>query len=167
MKSAMIWAVLLISLTVSVFPLGAIAQETFEDWAISCSDQGDCRLAQTIMSSERVWIATVLLHPRRPGQTLRQAEIFLPPGLHFPSGLYASLSGGDQAPLRAEWRQCSARACEGVITLDPAQEAAWQRGRAVELRFRPGSAAPVAVAELSLMGITAGLRALDALGAQE
>ncbi|MFA5581402.1 MAG: invasion associated locus B family protein [Paracoccaceae bacterium] len=167
MKSAMIWAALLISLTVSAFPHGVFAQQTFDDWAISCAEPGGCRLAQTIMSSERVWIATVLMHPRAPDQPLRQAEVFVPPGLHFPSGLYASLIGGELTPLRAEWRQCSARACAGVITLDPAQESAWQRGRAVELRFRPGPGAPVAVAELSLMGVTAGLRALDALGAQE
>ena len=128
----------------------------YRDWALTCS--GDtCRLAQTLMSPERIWIATIMLHPRADGD--RQADILVPPGAHFPSGLFVTADKG--RPLRADWIRCSDQACESLLRLDPAAEARWKAGAVAELRFRPTPQAPAAMADISLMGVTAGLAALD------
>lgn len=137
---------------------GADTLGTHRDWALSCSGE-DCRLAQTLMSPDRIWIATVMLHPR--GEGGRLAEVFVPPGAHFPSGLFVTTAG--DRPLRGDWIRCSVTACESMLRLDAGAEARWRAGTAAELRFRPSPQGPVAMADISLMGVTAGLAALDAV----
>ena len=128
----------------------------YRDWALTCSGD-DCRLAQTLMSPDRIWIATVMLYPR--GEGSRLAEVFVPPGVHFPSGLFVTTAG--DRPLRGDWIRCSATACESMLRLDARAEAQWRAGAVAELRFRPSPQAPVAMADISLMGVSAGLAALD------
>lgn len=134
----------------------AAAPGDYRDWALTCSGDA-CRLAQTLMSPDRIWIATVMLHPRAEGGRL--AEIFVPPGAHFPSGLFVTTRQNE--PLRADWIRCSDKACESRLRLDPAAEAQWKAGAVAELRFRPSPQAPAARADISLMGVSAGLAALD------
>lgn len=131
----------------------------FQDWALVCSD-AECRLAQTLMSRDRIWIATVMLHPDNHGEQARMADVLVPTGAHFPSGLF--VTAGPRSPQRAEWIRCTDRACESLLRLDAKTEAQWKKGAVAEIRFRPSPAAPVATADISLMGVSAGLAALDA-----
>lgn len=133
---------------------------SFRDWALACDSERECRLAQTLMSSERIWIATIMLHPRDVKAESRVAEVLVPPGVHFPSGLF--VTAADDQHRRAEWVRCTSAACESLVRLDATAETQWKAGAAAELRFRPSPAAPVASVDISLMGVTAGLAALDA-----
>lgn len=137
---------------------GAESVAQFQEWGLVCSGS-ECRLAQTLMSSERVWIATIMLHPHESRSEGRVAEVFVPPGVHFPSGLFVAAVPDDYR--QAEWVSCVAMACEGVLRLDAEAEAQWRAATVAELRFRPSPTSPVASVDISLMGVTAGLAALD------
>lgn len=150
---------------IAVSPTWGAAQgdvsEKFRDWALVCSDSGDCRLAQTLMSSDRVWLGTVMLQPALQGEEARMADLFVPLGAHFPSGVF--VGRGEGAMQRAEWVRCSEVACEARFLLDGEGERHWRAGQTAELRYRPSPSAPAASIEISLMGVTAGLQALDRL----
>ncbi|WP_114965336.1 invasion associated locus B family protein [Alkalilacustris brevis] len=137
------------------------ATEQFRDWALVCSEAGECRLAQTLMSSDRVWLGTVILQPLAQGEQARMADLFVPLGAHFPSGVFVGRGGG--AMQRAEWVHCSEVACEARFQLDGEGERSWRAGQTAELRYRPSPSAPAASIDISLMGVTAGLQALDQL----
>lgn len=141
------------------------ANEQFRDWALVCAESGGCRLAQTLMSTERVWLGTVMLHPLANGDDARMAELFVPPGAHFPSGVFVGRGEGEAQ--RAEWIRCSEVACEARLLLDEEGERYWRAGRTAELRYRPSPSAPAARVDISLMGVTAGLQALDQLAEHE
>lgn len=135
--------------------------EQYRDWALVCPKVGACRLAQTLMSAERVWLGTVMLHPAPQGTEGRMADIFVPLGAHFPSGIY--VERGSDVMQRGEWVHCVDSACEAQLVLDAAGEGHWRAGVTAELRYRPSPGAPVVRIDISLLGVTAGLEALDAL----
>ena len=140
----------------------------FKDWAVACGGFGideagsgaghACRLAQTAAAADDTWLASLALYPLDEGRAL--AELLVPPGVHLASGAFVGVDGG--APAQAVWERCTAAACRAALLLEPTDVAAWKRGRALDVRIRPGLGAPVVSFQMSLMGLTAGLGALEA-----
>ncbi len=133
----------------------ASAKDTiYRDWALSCSSPGTCQLAQTLMSDERSWLATVQL-ARGAGPVL---SVLVPQGAHFPSGIYAKLPG--ITPQRLTWQRCSEAACQATAKVAEPVLRAMRRHRQGWVLYRPSPSAPPVEVAFSLMGITAGLTAL-------
>jgi invasion protein IalB len=152
-----------------LFPVSAIlfaalaapvqAEQSFADWAASCDDGRPCALAQTLMSDDRIWLGSIVLSSQN-GSDSRDLALYVPQGVHLASGIY--LGADPASPARGEWITCDDRACMAHLSLTPAEEARMKAGRSAELRYRPSPEAPVIVLDVSLMGISAGLSAIDA-----
>ena len=116
-------------------------------------------MAQTLMSDDRIWLGSIVLSPEN-GADHRDLALYVPQGVHLASGIY--LGAGPDTPARGEWITCDDRACMARLALTPAEESRLKAGRSAELRYRPSPQAPVIVVDVSLMGISAGLSAIDA-----
>ncbi|MBQ1202315.1 MAG: invasion associated locus B family protein [Loktanella sp.] len=145
-------------------PLLAETSHTFDDWAAECGGSASCTLSQTLMSDDRIWLVSLVLSPKAD-QASRDLALFVPQGVHLPSGIYMATDRSDFA--RGEWIECDSRSCLARMTINPQQEAFLKAGRSAELRYRPSPEAPVIVVDVSLMGISAGLARIDAPSSQD
>jgi len=137
----------------AALPVAAFAQ-SFQDWQLTCAD-GTCALSQTIAAEGEVWLATIRL---QLGGDILLAEVLVPSGVHLASGIFLQ-SGA--AMVAADWQRCTPQVCRAALGLDDGMTAQWQRGVAAQVRYRPAPDAPVVAFDLSLMGLTAGLAALE------
>lgn len=147
------------SVGTAALPSLAGSQPVFDDWAVECRELSHCGLAQTLMSEDRIWLGSVVVSPRTsdPG---REMALYVPQGAHLPSGIF--IATGRSEMSRGEWITCDTRACSAHLSLDLQNEVFLKAGRSAELRYRPAPDAPVVVVDVSLLGITAGLAAIDA-----
>lgn len=143
----------------AALPSVAASQLVFDDWAVECRELSHCGLAQTVMSEDRIWLGSVVLSPRT-SKSGREMALYVPQGAHLPSGIFIATGRGQMS--RGEWISCDTRACSAYLSLDLQNEVFLKAGRSAELRYRPAPDAPVVVVDVSLLGITAGLAAIDA-----
>jgi invasion protein IalB len=131
----------------------------FGDWALSCPESEEsCVLAQTVASKDHNWLATVriALSGVKEGEAA-VAQFLVPSGVHLASGLFATVAQG--APKQATYIRCNVNTCEAVMGMDAPTLSDWKRGRVAEVRYRPSTESPPLIFNVSLMGLTAGLKA--------
>ncbi len=149
------------SILIGFICLRASAGESrrFGDWALSCPDSEEsCVLAQTVASNDHNWLATIriALSGAKEGE-VAAVQFLVPPSVHLASGLFSTVASG--APLQATFIRCNANACEAVMGMNASTLSDWKHGRVAELRYRPAADVPPVVFDVSLMGLTAGLKA--------
>ena len=153
--------VVFFSILVGFFCFRANAGELrkFGDWALSCPESEEsCVLAQTVASKDHNWLATIriALSGVKEGEAA-VAQFLVPSGVHLASGLFATVGQG--VPKQAIYVRCSVNTCEAVMGMDISTLSDWKRGRVAEVRYRPSTESLPLIFNVSLMGLTAGLKA--------
>ena len=129
------------------------------DWAANCDTlKKTCVLSQTAMASDRIWLGTVrvLVDENARAGNSAAVEFLVPAGVHLTSGLFAAV--GPNNPKQATWIRCSPKACLAQMNLSKKELSYWKRANNAELRYRPRAESKVAVFNISLIGLTAGLK---------
>ncbi|MDE0591500.1 invasion associated locus B family protein [Halocynthiibacter sp. C4] len=135
-------------------------ERMFEDWELTCPSDGRiCTIATTSFAEDRTWLATLRLQPNGVEGANLPLQILVPPQVHLASGLFVSVNGVGQR--QAAYQVCSPRACDARLTLSEDDLLAWKRARSAQIRFRPNPASPPIEFEVSLMGLTAAIDAVD------
>ncbi|QYX57140.1 invasion associated locus B family protein [Roseovarius sp. SCSIO 43702] len=134
--------------------------QILQDWRVDCAS-GVCNASQTVAAEDGTWLATVRLYAGETAPTSDEVlgEILVPSGVHLASGLYL---GFGERMIDAAWQRCTAEMCRAALAFDDGMLGAWRRGAASEVRYRPGPDAPVIAFDVSLMGLTDALAALEA-----
>lgn len=125
----------------------------FQDWSVDC--RGDlCLIEQTVLASDRTWLATARLQPTQDNAL--QMQILVPAGVHLASGIFVDIPGGNVR--QGLFLRCTSDACEAQLALDADEATALRNGAAAQIRYRPRVSSPPVSFPVSLMGITAALR---------
>lgn len=141
--------------TLGVFWAAHASGDVFVDWRVSCQSDDVCQLSQTLNTADEVWMATIGLQ-KADGAIL---SVHVPQGAHFPSGIYAKLPG--VMPTRLSWLNCSRKACLAAARVGDPVLNSMRKNREGWLLYRPApDAQPIEIA-FSLMGVSAGLDALE------
>jgi invasion protein IalB len=132
--------------------LATVAQH--RDWLLDC--RAACRLETAVRGP-----GGDLLLRMSVGQDRAALVVETPLPLHLPDGL--TLSTGERPPITVPWRTCGDGLCEARAGLDPdlAEGLRRERNAAVTVTLVNGDRVRLPV---SLMGFTAGERALRAAG---
>jgi len=133
------------------------AAERFRDWRLVAGESGaDCLLIQSLLSQRTgTMLAQVVLQAGDAGPIL---AFRVPTGASLVSGIGYRIDGGEARA--AEWITCDPELCLAVRDLAPAELAQLQRGRELTLAFRPLRDSPALNLPVSLLGVSAGWRAL-------
>lgn len=139
------------------------AEPTFGDWTLHCaklSGGGDaCALRQKIMAKDtKLPVAAFALARSKDSHELRLAAV-LPLGLDIPAGV-AGKAGA--SPLAFTVQTCVKRGCIASTTVDDKLLEALRGGDALAVTFRMRSVADPVTIPVSLKGLDAGLKALEA-----
>lgn len=129
----------------------------FRDWSLTCAETGLCALSQTLTSANgQVFLATLSLQ-EADGLVL---VLRTPVGPYLPERPALIVSGQGEATF--VWSHCTPAHCIATLRPDAALIDAMRRARAMVVGYRLIGAQEPRRIEVSLMGITAGLQALDA-----
>jgi invasion protein IalB len=137
---------------------GALAGSVVErhrDWLLDC--RAGCLLATEILGPAGERLLRLSLAADHDALVV---ETSLP--LHLPDGLI--LGAGEQTPITVPWRTCGGTICEARAVLDDAILSAFRRERTVSVALTLVGGERVRL-PVSLLGFTAGERALRAAGA--
>lgn len=142
-----------VALSISVCSTDAIA-DVFSDWQVSCQNEDDCRMSQTLNTENSNWLATISL--QQSDEAILSVRV--PQGVHFPSGIYAKLP--NVVPTRLVWLTCDRAACLAAAEVSGSVVASMRQNQEGWLLYRPTpNSRPIEIA-FSLMGVSAGLDAL-------
>ena len=135
------------------------------DWVLVAAP-GVCQLRHTRVSARSgAVLLEMLLLPPAPGETGALAGLRVPLGVSLPNGIaWRHPAGPDQAVALA-WQHCDADLCLAAGTITEAELDRLRRGDRIEVGFRPLPTANPIRMEVSLRGVTAGWRALEACAA--
>ena len=136
---------------------------TFKDWRLECTGKNAghdrCFIAQNLMvksSGKRVMIFGIT---REPNQSMPVAVLTLPLGITLPPGIGLRVDGG--TIRRFPVQRCLRSGCKTVFRLTPELTKILKAGLKAEVLVRDATGKAVAL-PVSLLGLTAALRALDA-----
>lgn len=135
------------------------APPQFRDWQLVCqSDRATCAVAQRLVAPNGgLFLADVQVMGTADGYVL---VLTTPLGPFLPERPAAQVGG--RAPLAFDWHSCDGHTCRAVHRLDDATLTAMKRGSRMTLAYRLAGSREARRIEVSLMGLTAALRALDA-----
>lgn len=149
-------SIVLLSLTAQA--AGNIQGQRFQDWGGNCqaTDQGQhCYLEQVLHDGEQKVMISVIGY--LPQQNIPSMAFELPPNIHLPAGFTLSMA---ERPLTRFKGKCSAQRCTASFQLTPQILQQLQRGQAATVSYLSTPNKKLVKLPLSLMGITAGLKAL-------
>jgi len=134
---------------------GAAGAQTFRDWNL-VQGGGECLLVQSLVSrASGAMLAQVVLQRQGAGTTL---ALRVPTGASLASGIGYRVGAGPLHDL--EWMRCDADLCLALRPLPEDELRAILRGREMWVGFRPLPESRPLNLPVSLMGVTAGWRAL-------
>ena len=141
---------------------GAAAAEprTFKDWALRCPEAAPCVLEQRVLlegNDQSPLLHFALQYSTAP-RTLN-AIARVPLGVQLEPGLEIRIDAG--SPIKLRYHHCRPEGCIVLHQLDAALTAALRRGTQALIRYRLIDGRSLDV-PLSLLGISAGLHALEA-----
>lgn len=167
MKSAAVSLFLLLAAS-ALAPAGAgmakpLAGEAFGDWLLRCTKTSTgeqaCALHQRIMAEDtRQPVAAIALARNRDSRELRLAAV-LPLGLDIPAGVTGK-AGAVTLPLTVQ--TCVRRGCIASTAVDEKTLDALRGADGFSLTFKMRLVAEPTTIPVSLKGLEAGLKALDA-----
>lgn len=136
-----------------------MADEGFRDWRlVRAAEGGDCLLVQSVLSrATGTMLAQTVI--QRQGDTAVLA-VRVPTGAALSDGIGYRVGTADVVAL--DWVACDPDLCLAVRTLSSDELDALLRGREMVLGFRPLPGSLPLHLPVSLMGLTAGWRALAA-----
>ncbi|MEJ8563504.1 invasion associated locus B family protein [Yoonia sp. GPGPB17] len=145
------WVIRMVILGLS-FP--AIAQSNitgsrFEDWQVVCTDEGPCRMSQTIVQLET---QRLILQAQVYGGDTPTLLLSFPLGVLLSPGWTMQIDG--QTKQAFPFEICRSDGCFAGVPLTPQLITAMQRGRALSIVFFDAAQQEVAP-EISLIGFTA------------
>jgi invasion protein IalB len=148
----------IVALALGVAP--AIADEVFQDWALRCPEKPGCFLDQRVFvkgqEQSPVLQAAFQLRGKRP-QVIGMLRV--PLGVLLPPGLELDIDGAKA--LRIAYSHCRTEGCIALFELTRDLRRRLERGREARVAFQTVEGKRSEL-PLSLMGITDGLKALDA-----
>jgi len=140
---------------------------SFRDWTLACRaaavGQTDCVLSQVLVTSEnQELVAEVTLAPAQSGDEKGAVVIVM----RVPTGVVLRLRPefvvlGQSGGADLEWLTCDERYCTAARTLDADLVADLRRGVNARLGYRRMEEETPAIFDFSLLGVTAGLKALQ------
>jgi invasion protein IalB len=134
----------------------AAQAQPFRDWQVVEAD-GDCLLLQSLLSrTSGAMLAQVILQRDQGGTTL---ALRVPTGASLASGIGYRVGAGPLHEL--DWMHCDAALCLAVRPLSDDELRSILRGREMTVGFRPLPGSRPLNLPVSLMGVTAGWRALE------
>jgi invasion protein IalB len=139
----------------------AAADESFRDWRLArAADEGDCLLVQSVLSRGSGTMLAQAVVQRQNGSAVLAVRV--PTGAALADGIGYRVAGGEVVAL--QWVSCDPDLCLAVRTLSEDELGILLRGREMVLGFRPLSGSSPLHLPVSLMGLTAGWRALGRCG---
>ncbi|MFZ1342229.1 invasion associated locus B family protein [Thiothrix eikelboomii] len=147
-------------LSTQAFAAGTIQGKRFQDWGGNCQSlaQGQgrhCYLEQVLQDGEQKVMISVIGY--RPGQSLPSMAFELPPNIHLAAGFTLSMN---QGPITRFKGSCTQQRCTASFQLTASILQQFQRGQTAQLSYLSTPHKRPVDLPLSLMGITAGLKAL-------
>lgn len=136
-----------------------IQGQRFQDWGGNCQtlEQGrHCYLEQVLQDGTQKVMISVIGY--RPGQKLPSMAFELPPNIHLAAGFTLSMN---QRPITRFKGKCTQQRCTASFQLTPAILQQFQHGQAASVSYLSTPHKRPVDLPLSLMGITAGLKALQ------
>ena len=155
---ALVWLYLCLGAEISF--AGNIEGKRFKAWQGGCEVLSDnqevCYLEQEVADSRGQLLLRAVLGyaPGRPHPTV---YFELPAGIHIESGV--SLAVGKRKPIRFKGR-CSESLCTAGFILQGPAKRHFLKGRQARVSYLPGAGQPAITIPVSLMGVTAGMKAL-------
>ena len=136
-----------------------IGDWTFQCQAISAKDTV-CAIAQVFGNQQTQ--QPVLVITLRPIGVERRPMLFAraPLGIFLPSPLVGKIDQG--APFNLAWQRCTNQGCEASVEINQTQRAAMKAGKVLQISFTPNTAAKPATFNVSLKGVTQGLKEIGA-----
>lgn len=160
--SAMLRALVLLGMVAAPAAADSPAPRSVHgDWVLIAGG-GICQLRNTRVSarSGAVLLEMVLL-PSVDGSVGALAGLRVPVGVNLRDGIaWRHAARPDQAVALA-WQHCDAELCLAAGAISEAELDRLRRGNRIEVGFRPLPGADPVRMEVSLRGVTAGLRALE------
>ena len=145
-------------LSTQALAVGNIQGKRFQDWGGNCqaTAQGrHCYLEQVLRDGEQKVMISVIGY--RPGQSLPSMAFELPPNIHLATGFTLSIN---QGPITRFKGSCTPQRCTASFQLTASILQQFQRGQTAQLSYLSTPHQRPVDLPLSLMGITAGLKAL-------
>ncbi|MCC6009186.1 MAG: invasion associated locus B family protein [Rhodobacteraceae bacterium] len=141
---------------------GPLVQEPHGDWVL-LRGAGICQLRHTILSAASgAVLLEMLLLPPGQGRDGALAGLRVPLGVSLPDGIAWRHRARPDEAIALAWQHCDPDLCLAAGEISRAELDRLRRGASIEVGFRPlPGANPVRIA-VSLRGVTAGWRALEA-----
>ncbi|SOH94854.1 Invasion protein IalB, involved in pathogenesis [Monaibacterium marinum] len=151
----------LLALLLLVGPAAAEEVARHRDWSLDCRAvaQGEtsCVLAQRLVApGDDAEIAQIVLRRNAGGTAL---VLRVPTGVNLTQNAAYRVDGGAGMPLR--WTACDAQYCLAVAPLSDGQLDGLRGGITATFGYQPLAADQAVLFDASLLGISAGLAALD------
>lgn len=150
----------------SLAPLWAQAEgqvrtgERFQDWQVLCEQvpggAEGCFISQAIVDEDNEPVMQVSVGPLE-GETAM--VIYLPLGIDLRPGILFQI--GDRLQREFRFQVCLPQGCRVIARVDEEMLAAMRAGTTYQVAIRPFGTEQIGVLEGSLMGFTAGLRAVS------
>jgi invasion protein IalB len=152
------WGLLIMLLITG--PMNAQEPREYQDWALRCPEGAPCVLEQRVFvegaeQAPLLYISFQALERSSPLLVLVRMplNVLLTPGLQ--------LKVEDQTPSTVPIHHCRAQGCMALFPLTPPLRQALENGRQAQVSFHMLDGSRIGV-PVSLLGITAGLSALEA-----
>lgn len=135
----------------------ARAGESYRDWQVVRAEEADdCLLVQSVLSRGTGTMLAQAVVQRQDDNAVLAVRV--PTGAALADGIGYRVGAADIVPL--VWVACDPDLCLAVRRLTEAELGALLRGREMVLGFRPRPGSSPLHLPVSLMGLTAGWRAL-------
>jgi invasion protein IalB len=173
--SKLIWRAMLATLLNGLLTAGAWAaedakneSEDFKDWQLICQEGLPCRLEQRIYMEkpeqdkqpQRLLQISFLVDPgEKKGDRRLLANAITPLGILLPAGVGLAVDQGEEK--RYQLHLCDVGGCLARFLVDEPLRQQLQMGKQARVRFFLPDGRGIGV-PVSLQGVTAGLRALEA-----
>ena len=131
--------------------------QAFRDWALRCPDGADCALEQRIFEPGGDTPLMSLLLQLAGAERQLMAAIRVPLSVVLPEGI--SLAVDDAAPERVPFHHCRTEGCFAIFPVPERLARRLRAGNVLTLSVQRVDGSRISV-PASLLGITAGLRAL-------
>ena len=138
---------------------GADTEKVYQDWALRCQDDGSCKLEQQVYvkGADKAPLVHVIFHSQSQSHDLVML-LLVPLGVMLSPGLQLQVDQG--TPQTFPLHHCRSEGCLAIFQLSPELRQSLEAGREAKVGFHTLNGSSIGV-PVSLLGITAGLKALD------
>lgn len=159
MRRSISLSLIIVLMLLSVPDSDADTEKAYQDWALRCQDDETCKLEQQVFvkGADKAPLVHVIFHSQ--GQSHDLATLLVVPlGVLIGPGLQLRVDGG--SPQTFPLNHCRSEGCLAVFPLSTELRQSLEAGREAQLSFHTLNGRRIGV-PVSLLGITAGLKALD------